>query len=370
MKGRIEVYNSVGGAAFFEGLVREWQLEGWQIAGVHAMREHEYRRPVGRIGHWERRWRMYGGFAWKCWRNARASRASEPLRVVTTNPFFAPSLVQWAARGRGATINLVYDLFPDALIHAGGISRDSLLARGCSLLTRRAFRECDASVFLGERLRRHAELAYGPARHAVVIPVGADGGLFRDRPPEPLGRNAAVTVLYAGQMGRMHDTVTLRSVICCASGIPPGVRLRFQASGSGYARLRAGVDPGTCEWGGPLSDNEWSQVMGAAHVALVTMSEGAQQVVMPSKTYSALVAGQAVLAVCPLDSDLADLIRTHDCGWLVAPGDIAGLRCALQEIASDHAKLLRFRKNAYSAGHRHYDVRILAEQWRCLFHSL
>ena len=41
---------------------------------------------------------------------------------------------------------------------------------------------------------------------------------------------------------------------------------------------------------------------------------------MPSKNYSALVPGQAVLAACADDSDLEDLIREHECGWVVASG--------------------------------------------------
>ena len=58
-----------------------------------------------------------------------------------------------------------------------------------------------------------------------------------------------------------------------------------------------------------------------AQVALVTIAPGAERVVMPSKTYSALVAGQAILAICRRESDLADLVRQHDCGWVVEPGN-------------------------------------------------
>jgi len=35
---------------------------------------------------------------------------------------------------------------------------------------------------------------------------------------------------------------------------------------------------------------------------------------MPSKTYSAMMAGQAVLAIAPEDSDLVDLVKVADCG--------------------------------------------------------
>jgi len=64
-------------------------------------------------------------------------------------------------------------------------------------------------------------------------------------------------------------------------------------------------------------------------------AEQVEQVVMPSKTYSAMMAGQAVLAIAPGESDLVDLIKTAGCGWCVEPGDVDGLAVAVEAIRSD-----------------------------------
>ena len=53
--------------------------------------------------------------------------------------------------------------------------------------------------------------------------------------------------------------------------------------------------------GGGLSQAEWIATMESADVALVTMVPGSETVVMPSKTYSAMMAGQAILAIAPED---------------------------------------------------------------------
>lgn len=363
---KIVFYSSVGGAAFAESLLEEWRRRGLTVNGCHALTEQQYRSGRGPLAAMARRWHMYGGFAWQCWRSARACR--DALKVTTTNPFFAPWLVNRAAGGRGATINLVYDLFPDALVQAGVLRENSWLARSCAAVTRRALQDCVVSVFLGERLRRHAEARYGPARRAVVIPVGADGGPFRGHEPQARPAGGEVVLLYAGQMGRMHDTDTIRGALL--AGLPSEVRLRFHASGAGYVRLRREASDAVCEWGAPLAEDTWRSAMLEAHVALVTMSPGAESIVMPSKTYSALVAGQAVLAVCPRESDLADLILKHDCGWVVEPGDVDGLRRVLNEITVSRDELQRKRMNAFRAGHAHYDVAVLAKQWIQLFDSL
>jgi colanic acid biosynthesis glycosyl transferase WcaI len=366
---KIEVYNSVGGAAFFQRLLSEWKNAGAEVIPCQVISESAYRMPRGALGRIALRWRMYPGYAWVCWRRARQGRAQSPVRVVATNPFFAPALVARASREQGPTINLLYDLYPEALIQAGKIAANSWLARRCAVVTRFALRECAATVFLGDRLRAFAETAHGPARRAVVIPVGADGSPFKDSPPELLPAGVRPQILYSGLMGHMHDTDTLKAWFTEAEN--NGVKWAFHASGAGYARLRkiTGLRA-EVTWGTALPETTWQHAMQQAQVALVTIAPGAERVVMPSKTYSALMAGQAILAICRRASDLADLVIQHDCGWIVEPGDIAGLRHALNGIAKNPRELWAKRRNAFAAGHRHYDTGIVAETWMQLFAEL
>jgi glycosyltransferase involved in cell wall biosynthesis len=366
----IEVYNSADGAAFFQRLLTEWRIAGAGVTAHSSVSESDYRVNRGRFGRLVLRWRMYAGQGWVCWRATRREGARAPVRIVTTNPFFAPALVARVTRGRGATINLLYDLFPEALIHARTVAPNSWVARRCAAITRFALRECTATVFLGDRLRAHAETTYGPARRAVVIPVGADGAPFRSAPPQLLPEAEKPRILYSGQMGRMHDWTTVAGAWTAPA--ETGVTWAFHASGAGYAQLRQATDAGSAgvTWGAPLPDAEWREAMTQAQVAFVTIAPGAEQVVMPSKTYSALVAGQAILAVCRRSSDLADLVIRHDCGWVVEPGDCAGLRQAIRRIAHDPAGLWVKRKNSFAAGHRYYDMTAIAAGWMKLFEEL
>lgn len=362
----IEVFSSVGGGAFFERMLREWESAGAEVKRCYSVREEEYRRSNGLAGRLVLRWRMYGAHPLRCWRLARRRASPAPIRVVTTNPFYAPAIVARGARD-GATVNLLYDLFPEALVQAGTLRRDSAPARLCARATRFALRECDATVFLGERLRAYAEGVYGPARRAAVIPVGADGGPFRESPPgEEAGRPV---ILYSGVMGKMHDVDTLAAVLREAGDL--GLEWRFHAMGTGYARFRAkcGKREGM-NWGDPLPDESWRETMKRAQVALVTVASGAENVVMPSKTYSAMVAGQAILAVCPRKSDLADLVVRHGCGWVVEPGDVGGLGEILAGLAKDPAEVLAKRGAAFEAGHRYYDMEVIAHSWLGLFAEL
>ena len=91
---------------------------------------------------------------------------------------------------------------------------------------------------------------------------------------------------------------------------------------------------------------------------------------MPSKTYSAMMSGQAILAVAPENSDLVDLIKSANCGWWVAPGDIEGFQDCLIEIQSNQNLLLEKRQNAYRVAHEQFGQGSLAKKWVAVFESL
>ncbi|HEY4989400.1 MAG TPA: hypothetical protein VII09_06310 [Opitutaceae bacterium] len=167
----------------------------------------------------------------------------------------------------------------------------------------------------------------------------------------------------------MHDVDTLAAVLVGRSPVP--VEWQFHACGVGYERLKSvvGAVPNVT-WDGPLEDGPWRRAMLDSDVALVTVGAGAERVVMPSKSYSALVAGQAVLAICSRESDLADLIVAHDCGWVVEPGDVNGLRWVLRQIGGNAGDVMARRRRAFRAGQEFYDMKPIAREWFELFREL
>ena len=52
------------------------------------------------------------------------------------------------------------------------------------------------------------------------------------------------------------------------------------------------------------------------------------------------------------------------------PGDLGGLKQALNCIAKNPGELWAKRRNAFAAGHRHYDTGIVAQTWMKLFEEL
>ena len=289
--------------------------------------------------------------------------------VVSTNTFFAPLL---ATVFNQRVIHLVYDLFPEAMIYSGKWKEGQLRVRFFRWLVGLSIKHAKVNVFLGERLKNYVESIHGELNNAVVIPVGADEAPFQQVSKWQDGN--PIQVLYCGNFGNMHESQTLFDA--WLSGLEPAVQFRFHCSGPKRKELIAFVAAHSSELKDQVLVNEglpfdeWVTAMQRSQVALVTMSEGSESVVMPSKTYSALMAGQAVLAVAPEKSDLVDLIKQTECGWWVSPGDVEGLIHVLSKIASDPEELEIKRQNAFRVAHEQFGQAALARQWSELFANL
>jgi glycosyltransferase involved in cell wall biosynthesis len=378
MTRKVIFWSSVDAAMFMRATV-----DSICATGVHA----EHRFAVSGTAYrkastpWERivlRLRMYIEYpirlAWAC-----AIDREPRICVVTTNTFFAPWVALLFSRRHQLVIHLVWDLFPDALIEGNDRTNYDWVASRIAAVVQQIFIRVAANVFLGQRLLEHAKSKFREVPRAHIIPVGADARVFANFPPHLVGLDMPVDILYCGNLGSMHDAKTVIDALRASAGrVEPqlGFSLAFHASGPLYAAFKKqmqeidGVVAKNTLLAGTLNDVEWTQRMKQAHVALVTMKPGSEKVVMPSKTYSALAAGQAILAICPSDSDLARLLREENCGWVVTPGCHAELWDALKEIATNRNLLQTKRENAYRAGQSKFSDIAVAREWVKLINGL
>jgi colanic acid biosynthesis glycosyl transferase WcaI len=58
--------------------------------------------------------------------------------------------------------------------------------------------------------------------------------------------------------------------------------------------------------------------LAACDLAVVAIEPGADRLAMPSKLQGILASGRPVLVLAPIDSELAQIVERHDCGWVVA----------------------------------------------------
>lgn len=367
----VEFWTSVESHGCQKALIGALRARGWSVDEFFAVSSETYRGRSKLIRGIKVRFNAYILYPVKLGLSALGWRPSK-VYVVSSNTFYAPLIATWAA-GRGVSIvHWVLDLYPDALVVARVLPAEGLVVEFLRLVMQRIIRSSSANVFLGEGLLRYAEKSLGGGRFPVVIPIGADDqGLADFELDFRCGdlQGGVPRILYCGNMGHMHDVDTLILLFERAVALP--VVFEFRGHGIGLKLLKSRVTASSfgdeVVFGPGLGDNDWRAKLAEAHIALVTMKPGADGIVMPSKTYSAMLAGQAILAICPLSCDLAEMILGNDIGWVVEPGDVDGLHELLLSLRRDPKVISGKRMNSHATGWAMFRSGILAEKWIDLF---
>jgi len=389
---KIHFWSSTEYSGFLESLTRELKEHGFNARQRYQISEVSYRAaksPLARLWLRVRQYLIYPVqvLVSLLWDRLRGRNAD--VCVVNTNTFYVPLLATYLHPN---VVHLLYDLFPEALIHAGKWREDSCKVECVRWITKKTLQRAKVNVFLGQRLKDYVESIHGVVDHSVIIEVGAPKALFGNmesmRTAERLkaegNEGMSIKTLYSGNFGHLHDSATLfRFWKEGAEGMNSEeggmkevffkLEWLFYCSGpkrNDLIQLREQL-PDTLKKqivvGEGLPQEAWIKTMESVDIALVTMAPGSETVVMPSKTYSAMMAGQAILAIAPEASDLVDLIKVADCGWWVEPGDSEGLEQTLKLICSDTDKLLEKCENAYNYAHEHLGQDSLAKKWIELF---
>ncbi len=366
---KIEFCSSVGNSVVAKGTTTALSQLGYDVEEIYSITG----RPSG--GMFQqilRRFWMYPGFGVKLFFHNLLSHGD--YQIVTTNPFFAPSIACFSKKKR-KIIHLVWDLFPEALIYYGSVSKDSFLARSIRSTVKYALKSADANVFLGEHLYKYVEAHFGKVNNPHIIHVGTDTAQFQKQPSRDIHD---LSFLYCGNLGKLHDIDVMTRFMLYEgwNRFKGNIIFNFHASGTKYPQLKEKLknlkfaSNVKINFGSSLPSVEWIKVMESCQIALVTMILGGENVVMPSKTYSAMAAGQAILAICAEESDLSDLVNKHNCGWVIPVDDPNGLEKCCDNIITDQEGVYIKRMNSQAAVRKYYDFNILAQQWNQVLKSL
>ena len=373
---RVVFWSSVDASVFMKAIVDSIKDHGIEAEHRYIISIKDYRAA---LNSWDRLWlriRMYIEYPLKLAVISIMDKRPT-INIVTTNTFFAPFIALVFSKSNQRVVHLVWDLFPDVLNPEGNQPKYGWAYKVINRIVQYIVSNVDANVFLGQKLLSYAKSRFKNIRQTHVIPVGADAEVFKGNTIEIVDQNYPIDIIYCGNLGTMHDTNTLLEVLKLnGSDALDGLKLSFYASGPMYNQFKKKISmmdndvSNRITLASSLNNNDWVLRMKQANVALVTMRPGSENLVMPSKTYSAIAAGQAILAICPLSSDLASLVIQEDCGWVVEPGNIEGLIKVMNEISNDRLMLLNKCKNAYIAGQNIYSNKTVAIAWVNLLNDL
>jgi glycosyltransferase involved in cell wall biosynthesis len=296
-----------------------------------------------------------------------------PLLFIVSNPPFMPVFGWMAGKLRGQKyVLLFYDIYPEALIRFLGLPRRSLIARAWGSLNRLALKNAAATITISpgmaDLLARYAPP--GAARRISIIPTWEDVDFIRPVPKEQNefarkhGQVGKWTVVYSGNIGNVHDVSMLTRVaerlraesdirFLIISDSPKRIDLERDAAGRGLSNMTFL----------PLQDGRtFPLALACGEVGIVALAAGGEGISMPSKVYSTMAAGSAVLGLSGPSSDLASLIRTCACGINVSPGDVQGAVDAILALKRNPNLWKAYRENARRAAVERFSSAVCVPQ--------
>jgi glycosyltransferase involved in cell wall biosynthesis len=154
--------------------------------------------------------------------------------------------------------------------------------------------------------------------------------------------------MYSGNMGAPHD---LESVVIAAKRLQDVSDIKFIFIGDGAKRDKIARMAEEMQLRNflllPYQLRDvlpFSLTCGDA--SIVTLEPGAEGLSVPSKVYSSLAAGQAVLAIMGETCDVVDIIEEGECGQRISPGDVDGLVNAIRHLHDNPTLLQNTKENA------------------------
>lgn len=295
------------------------------------------------------------------------------LVVVTTNPPLCPWIIAMLPRIlRPPYIVIEYDVYPDVLSRIGGLRENSCLYRFLVWLSARTMRLAEAVVTLGEdmaeHLRRHSP---GSPPEITVIPNWSDTSIYRpvDKHDNVFAREHGLldrfVVMYSGAFGATHD---IESILDAAEAVSDLDDVVFVLIGKGtrYPEIQARIQ--RCATTNVLLI-PWQPIemaplsLAAADCHLVTLDSPYAGISFPSKFYTSLGVGAAVLAVAPQDTDLWKTVSEHGIGQCVRPGEPHSLAQAIRTLYENPDELCCIQRRSRALAEELYDEQRCCERY-------
>ena len=247
------------------------------------------------------------------------------------------------------------DLFPDSLVIAGQASESSKVVRLGRKIERFAYRNADAIITITEDMAENIRSKVEDKDKVFVVRNWID----TDKTvPVPRENNALFDelglsrdkfyVTYAGNIGMLQSVET---IVEAAELLKEEPSIEFVIFGNGseeekIKRLIAEKELAHCRWY-PLQPAERvSEVYSLGDVSIVSCKPGTGAAGMPSKTWTIMATGTAVLGSFDTNSEMDRILRQADCGLCVPAGDAAALADAIRDLSRQPDRVQTMGKHA------------------------
>ncbi len=294
------------------------------------------------------------------------------IYLYTTNPPFLGIIgVVVKLFRRHRYVMLLHDAYPQLAVWVGTFKKGGLIERVWHAMNRRIYRRAEHTIVLCKAAKRLVCDSYGvdPAR-VSVIPNWADGKELFPIPKQDSafarehGFVEPFTLLYSGNLGLYYEFETLLDA--AAKLKDEFFRLVFVGSGGRKnwiveQKRQHGLDNVLILPYQPFE--KLNESLNSCDASLVTIAEGIEGISFPSKLYSSLAVGKAIVALSEPQSELRDLVENEGIGIWAELGDVDRLAEQLRAYIDDRSLAAEAGARARALFEREYTLDRAAERY-------
>ena len=307
--------------------------------------------------------------------NLARLRIERPDVVVSlTDPPIIGLTALWAARRAGARfVFLCEDVFPEVAMLLEDF-RNQAVNRALDGVNRHLLREADVVVALGDRMRRRLveEKGADPSRISVIhnwadceaiVPGSKENAFARAH-----GLSDKFVVMHSGNVGLSQN---LDVLVEAAARLASKPRLVVAIVGNGARREALEREVARRRLSNvrffPYQPKDsLHDSFAAADVFVVSLKQGIEGYIVPSKVYGILAAGRPYIAAVDPSCEVATIAREHDCGVPVPAADPDALASAIASLHDDPRAARAMGLRARTAALQ-FDRRISVQSYYDLF---
>lgn len=243
--------------------------------------------------------------------------------LITTNPAFLLLTIVGLKKIKSFRLEiLVHDVFPENLLPAGLIRKNSLRYYILKKLYNNAYKSADRIIVLGEDMKKlMIQKLKFYNRPIDIIPNWHDDDInpiFNFSLSNYLGVEVKdkIVIGFAGNLGRLQGVIEFLDLFKFSQN--PNIILVIVGDGAMRDLILKKIENDDLKnilFLGPKPRNEQNFFLNACHIGLITLIQGMKGLGVPSKTYNLMAAGKPLFYIGDKFSELDNYINKYDCGW-------------------------------------------------------
>jgi len=285
--------------------------------------------------------------------------AKSDIFIISTNPPFLSIWIPFICVFKQINyILVVYDIYPDVLENLKVIKKKGFVAKIWHAMNRFVFLRAMRVVTISNSMAKRLEQKVNNENFIVsVVFPWVDSDFIKPlmRSENPIAHNYVsedgLVILYSGNIGQTHN---IECIINLIEHLKYDGRFKFVFFGDGVKRhlielyIKSSGNSNVKLY--PFQDEKLlPYTLSLGDISLVLVESGMEDLIIPSKLFSYLSAGSAILGISENESDLSEIINHTDSGKVFKPESIKEMADFLIDLYDNPSHLKKLKINSRGA---------------------